>query len=162
MNNISVKVGLGQDSHPFEKGKPLVLGGVHIKDADGFVGNSDGDVILHALCNALGSAVGKGSLATYSDEMCLQKGIKDSSEYVKTALEFVKAAGYSVNNVSISIEAKKPRLEVHFAAMKKVISQLLGIHDEDVGLTATSGEGLTAFGRGEGIQVFAMVSLVRG
>lgn len=156
------RVGIGQDSHPFSKTKkPLVLGGVTYSEEQGLEGNSDADVILHALCNALGSSVGKGSLSTYSDKLCLEQGITDSREYVKVAYSFVKDFGYRVNNVSITIEAKKPKLEKRFPEMKKSIADLLEIDADDVGITATSGEGLTDVGKGLGIQVFAYISIMK-
>jgi len=155
------KVGLGQDSHRFEKGKPLVLGGVQIDYHSGPQGNSDGDVVLHALCNALASAVSHGSLGTYADKLCKEEGITDSKEYVKIALGFVEETGYKVGNVSIAIEGKEPRLEKHLSEMKEVIAKLVGVGVDAVGITVTSGEELTAFGRGEGVQVLAMVSLVK-
>ncbi|MBU1178454.1 2-C-methyl-D-erythritol 4-phosphate cytidylyltransferase [Patescibacteria group bacterium] len=156
-----MKIGLGQDSHRFAGKKPLILGGVKIDYLRGFTASSDGDVVLHALCNALSSAVGKGSISTYADEMCLKKGIKDSQEYVKVAQGFVRKAGYQVGNVSIAIEGKEPKLEKHFPQIKKVIASLLGVRARDVGITVTSGEGLTAFGQGKGIQVFVVVSLLK-
>ncbi|MFH2104980.1 MAG: 2-C-methyl-D-erythritol 4-phosphate cytidylyltransferase [Parcubacteria group bacterium] len=156
-----MKIGLGQDSHRFAGKKPLILGGVKVNHPRGFSANSDGDVVLHALCNALGSAVGKGSLATYSDKMCLKQGIKDSQEYVRVVRSFVQRAGCKVGNVSIAIEGKEPKLEKHFPAMKKVIANLLGVSASDVGITVTSGESLTTFGQGKGIQVFAVVSLFK-
>lgn len=156
-----LKIGLGQDSHRFEKGKPLVLGGVGINYHSGLKANSDGDVVLHALCNALASAVGKGSISTYADKMCKEEGITDSKEYVKVALGFVQGAGYKVGNVSIAIEGKEPKLEKHVSEMKKVIASLLDVDVAEVGITATTGEELTAFGKGEGVQVFVVVILSR-
>ncbi|MBU0647610.1 2-C-methyl-D-erythritol 2,4-cyclodiphosphate synthase [Patescibacteria group bacterium] len=155
-----MKIGIGQDSHPFDSHKKLYLGGIVISKHPGLKGNSDSDVVLHALCNALTSAVGQGSLATYSDKMC-QSGITDSQEYVKTALNFVTKNNYQVNNVSISIEALKPKLEKHFPAMKKSISKILNIAENSVGITATSGEHLTTFGKGQGIQAFAAVTIIK-
>ena len=152
-----IKVGIGQDSHVFEVGKPLMLASINIPDSPGLKANSDGDVVVHALCNALSSAVGKGSIGTYADSLC-KDGITDSKEYLKTALSFVKEAGYKVNNISISIEAKQPKLEKHILAMNKALAELC---NADVGITATSGEGLTSFGRGEGIQAIAIVSLIK-
>lgn len=154
------KVGIGQDSHRFEGNEPLIIGGVEIDYERGFSANSDGDVVLHSLCNALASAVGKGSVSTYADKMC-QEEITDSQEYVKTALGFVEETGYKVGNVSISIEGKEPKLEKHLPAMKKVIAELLGIDADGIGITVTSGEELTAFGRGEGVQVFTLIALVK-
>lgn len=158
---VEIRVGIGQDSHVFESGKPLVLGGISIKSDSGCKGNSDGDVVLHALCNALSSAVGKGSISTYSDKMCLEQGIKDSREYVKVALGYIKKAGLKVNNISIAIEAKKPRLEECFPKIKSSIAKMLEVTEDCVGITATSGEGLTSFGKGRGMQAFAIVSVIK-
>lgn len=156
-----IKVGIGQDSHRFvDGGKKLVLGGVKFIDDELFVSaNSDGDVVLHSVCNALASAVGLGSIATYADKMCLEDGLDDSSEYVKYVFDKVKSSGYGVQNISSAIEAKQPKLEKYIPAMKKNIAGLLNIKESDVGITATSGEGLTVFGRGEGIQVISIVCL---
>ena len=153
------RVGIGQDSHRFTTNKPLILGGVQVAKAGGLAGDSDGDVILHSLCNALSSAIGGDSLATWSDNMC-QKGIKDSKKYVETIFAKVKVQQYKVQNVSISMEAKKPFIELEAAAkMKKTIADLLGIGNGQVGITFTSGEGLTPFGKGLGVQAICIVLL---
>ena len=156
------KIGLGQDTHRFDpkSKKPLVLGGVKIPKETPMKANSDGDVILHSLFNALSSAVGKESIGKYADPMCLEQKITDSKEYIKVALNLVKKAGYKANNVSIAVEAKKPRITWEQQdEMKKVISKLLRIKPNSVGITFTSGEKLTPFGQGKGIQVFSIVSL---
>lgn len=157
-----IKVGIGQDSHRFseDENKPLILGGVNFFNEIGLEANSDGDVVIHALCNALGSAIGEGSLSTYSDKMC-KNSVIDSTEYLKVVLMNVKNRGYKVNNVSISVEAQKPKIESSGDKMKTKLAKLIGIKKDSVGITATTGEGLTAFGRGEGIQVFAIVSLIK-
>ena len=153
------RVGIGQDSHKFAKKKPLILGGVKVADEGGLDGNSDGDVILHSLCNALSSAIGGDSLSTWSDNMC-KRGIKDSQKYVDYVFKKVKRQKYKVENVSISVEAKKPYIELETAReMKMTISNLLEISNGQVGITFTSGEGLTPFGRGLGIQSISMVLL---
>ena len=158
------RVGIGQDSHRFSNlpagGKrPLVLGGVKVVNNGGLEGNSDADVILHSLCNALSSAIGGDSLSTWSDEMC-ERGITDSQKYVEYIFKKVKGQKYKVNNVSISVEVKKPYVELSTVKeMKKVISDLLEISDEQVGITFTSGEGLTAFGKGLGMQAICVVLL---
>lgn len=157
-----IRIGLGQDSHAFEAEattKPLILGGVAFPGQPGLKANSDGDVVLHALFNALSSAIGKRSLGIYADHMC-QQGITDSSAYLRVALDMVQQAGYTVNNVALTIEARRPRIEPRAVEMQKSIARLLGVSEDRVGITATSGEGLTAFGRGEAIQVFAVASLI--
>lgn len=152
-------IGIGQDSHKFTKNKPLILGGVKVSDRGGLGGDSDSDVILHSLCNALSSAIGGDSLGTWSDDMC-QAGIKDSKKYVEAIFAKVKVHKYKVLNVSISVEAKKPFIELEVAGkMKKTIAGLLEIDNRQVGITFTSGEGLTPFGRGLGVQSICLVLL---
>lgn len=158
-----VRVGFGHDTHAFEQEgsvKPLILGGIEFGGQPGLLANSDGDVVLHALCNALSQAVGGRSLSVYADQLC-QQGITDSKQYLGVALDMVRRAGYTVNNVGISIEASRPKIEPRAQAMKQSLAGLLNVEADRVGVTATSGEGLTTFGRGEGIQVFAIVSLIK-
>jgi len=155
-----MRVGIGQDSHRFAKGKkPLILGGVRIEESGGLEANSDGDVILHSLCNALSSAIGGDSISTWFDQM-VEKGIKDSQKAVEVIFEKITRKGFKVSNVSIAVEAKKPYVELKTTdKMKKTIANLLEIKTDRVGITFTSGEGLTAFGQGLGIQSFCIVLL---
>ncbi|MFH0834998.1 MAG: 2-C-methyl-D-erythritol 2,4-cyclodiphosphate synthase [Candidatus Micrarchaeota archaeon] len=152
---MEFRIGLGHDSHAFEKGRKCVLGGVAFEGIEGFKANSDGDVVLHALCNALTSAVGGRSLSSYADAMC-KAGVKDSREYVKVALKKVKDAGYGVANVAISIECAKPKIEPSFEKMQASLSKILGIPADKIGITATTGETLSAFGKGEGVMAYAV------
>jgi len=156
------RIGMGQDSHKLTKNpaKKLVLGGIEIEDENSFEGNSDGDVIIHALCNALEQAIGGNSLAVYSDQMC-KEGITDSKEYLKVAMEHIKERGYAVNNIGISIEAKYPMILPLAYKMRNTLSPILEISNDAIGINATSGEGMTAFGKGEGVQAFAIVSLIK-
>ncbi len=153
------KTGLGQDSHRFDienKTKKLILGGIVFEDELPLLGNSDADVVLHALCNAISGITGVNILGAVSDALCLRHGITDSRIYVQEALLYLK--GWRLCHLSCSIECKKPKITPKIAEMKKSLSQLLGLETQDVGITATTGEGLTAFGRGEGIQVLCIVS----
>lgn len=154
-----IKCAIGQDSHRFEpenSSKALLLGGVAIPGCPGLAGNSDADVVLHALTNAISGVSGINILGAISDELCLKQGITDSRVYLARALETL--VGWSVAHVSVAIEAKRPHLAAHIPAIKSSIAGLLDIQTSDVGFTATSGEGLTAFGRGEGISVFVMLT----
>lgn len=156
------RVGLGQDSHRFsaDPGRALVLAGVRIAHAPGLDGNSDADVVLHALCRALEQALGEDAFSRYADEMA-RDGVGDSREYVIVARSRVEQAGYRVNNVGVTIEARTPKIEPHRLAMKESIAALLDVPSGAVGINATTGEGMTPFGKGEGIQAFAIVSLVK-
>lgn len=161
-NSLDFRIGIGQDSHRFLKKsfkKPLILGGVRIADHGGLDGRSDADAIIHSLCNALSSAIGGDSLSTWSDEMC-QKGVCDSQKYLEFIFNAISQKNYRVVNVSIAVEAKKPFFEQKVVdRMKKTLAEILEISKNRIGITFTSGEGLTVFGKGLGIQSFCQVLL---
>jgi len=152
------KIGIGQDSHKFDKKKPLVLGSVKILDKGGFEANSDGDVILHALFNALSTAIGDRSLGFYADRM-FKGGITDSKKYLEFILDKVTGSNYKISNIAIMLEGKKPKIDEHIEKIKNALSKLLKIKKENIGIAATSGDGLTEFGKGLGMQCFVIVSL---
>jgi 2-C-methyl-D-erythritol 2,4-cyclodiphosphate synthase len=161
-SRVSVSA-IGQDSHRFEpddSSKPLVLGGVTIPNCAGLEGNSDADVILHAVTNAISGISGQNILGKISDDLC-RAGQTDSRVYLEKAVETLDADKWTLTHVSISIEAKKPHLADHIPAIKRSVASMLSLRENDVGLTATTGEGLTAFGRGEGIQALVVASAVR-
>lgn len=154
---------IGQDSHAFEKkydpSKPLTLGGYVIPDAGlTLKANSDGDVILHAITNAVSGITCKNILGAAADELC-KSGVTDSAEYLALALQDLKASGRELVRISLSVEAKKPKLAPHIENIRSSIASITHLAPESVGITATSGEGLSAFGRGLGIQVFCAVTV---
>ncbi len=154
-----VLTGIGEDSHKFSDNGKLILGGMEISDCPRLDGNSDADVIYHALFNAISSALGKGSISTVADAMC-RNGITDSSEYLKVLLTDLSARHMAVRQVSVSLECARPKIEPIADVMKTNISKLLGVPKERIGITATTGEDLTSFGRGEGIRCTCVVFLV--
>lgn len=155
-----VKCSIGQDSHRFENegsAKELVLGGVVIPDCVGMKANSDGDVVLHAITNCISGITGVNILGKVADDMCKQ-GIQDSRAYLAKALEYLPE-GCKIEHISITIEALRPKLAPYIEDMKLSIGVLLGIPSSCVGITATTGEGLTAFGQGLGISVFGILTV---
>lgn len=154
-----IRTGIGQDSHrflPADTTKPCVIGGLTFDDTPGFNANSDGDVVLHAICNAISTLTGILILGNIADDLCLKDGITDSEIYLKEAM---KTLGLQqVTHVAITIEAKKPKFKDRIAEMRKNIARIMHLDDSQVGITATSGEGLTDFGCGLGVQVFAIVT----
>ncbi len=150
------RVGIGQDSHKLKAGGGLILGGVEVSQEFHLEADSEGDVIIHSLCNALSTAIGGGSLDTWAGEM-FKDGITDSREFLKVIIKRVKAEGYRVVNVSVAVEAGKPKLESFREKIQKSLAELLNIQADQIGIAFTSGEGLTVFGRGEGIQVYSVV-----
>ncbi len=155
-----VKCAVGQDSHRFEEEntqKELVLGGTVIPGCPGLAANSDGDVILHAITNCISGITGVNILGKIADDMCKQ-GIKDSKIYLKRAVEDLPF-GCKIEHLSLTVEAARPKLAPHIEEIKNSIGKLLGISPDCIGLTATTGEGLTAFGQGLGISVFGILTV---
>ncbi len=160
--NDSMKVGIGQDSHRFESGeskKKLILGGVVFEGYPGLSGNSDADVVLHSITNAISGVTCVNILGDISDEMCLKRGIKDSREYVKEAMKYL-GEDSKIVHISICIECKEPKISPLIPKMRESIAKILSIKESCVGITATTGENLTPFGQGLGIQAFSCVTVI--
>ncbi|MBQ6449740.1 2-C-methyl-D-erythritol 2,4-cyclodiphosphate synthase [bacterium] len=156
-------IGIGQDSHRLvaaDQGEVLTLAGVPFDCGLKLEANSDGDVIIHALYNAISTSLGGGSLGVVADKMCAD-GIVDSKKYLQAVLDLMSKRHYRLNNVSISVEALQPRLEKYFPYMKSSLAKICHLSPTQVGLSVTSGEGLTRFGKGEGMSVFVSVLLER-
>lgn len=159
------RIGFGQDSHRIvihtsKVDKPLILGGIVIDEQIEVIADSDGDMIIHSLCNALNTAIGRGSFDEYARPLC-KKGIKDSKKYLLVALNYVKKEGYQINNISIVLEAGKPVLEKHRIAIVKSLSSILHLDTTCIGISTTSGNELTSFSKGKGIKSNCIVSLVK-
>jgi len=164
MENFEYISAIGQDSHRFLVGdsmnKPLILGGVHIPGMPGFDANSDGDVILHALTNAVSGITGRNILGPIADALCMEELVTDSREYLKLALEDLHRNGdMEISHLSLSLECLRPKLLEHIPSIKSSLGQMLGIEPSKVGLTATTGEGLTDFGRGMGVQALCILTV---
>jgi 2-C-methyl-D-erythritol 2,4-cyclodiphosphate synthase len=153
------RTGIGQDSHRFlppDSTKPCVIAGIIFDDVPGFNANSDGDIVFHAICNAISSLTGVLILGAIADDLCIKDGITDSEVYLKEA---VKTLGnQKISHVSISIEAQRPKFKSRLLEMRANIARVMDLDIADIGLTATSGEGLTDFGCGDGVQCFAIVT----
>ena len=167
MPDYEYRSAIGQDSHRFMSqgewaqcpDRCLILAGIPFAGVRPLHGNSDADVILHALTNAISGLTGVNILGAVSDRLCLEKGITDSVAYLSEALATLEK--WQLRSISISIEGKRPKMAPAILDMKQKLAELTGIQASDVGLTATSGEDLTAFGQGEGLQAFCMVTARR-
>lgn len=155
---------IGQDSHRFltedetESGRKLILAGIEFEGLPALAGNSDADVILHALTNAISGLTCRPVLGARADKLCAL-GIIDSKVYLQEALSDL--SGIKLLHASFSIEALHPYFADSIVKMRQSIAEVLDLPVDSVAITATSGEGLTAFGRGEGIQCFCIVSAVK-
>ena len=155
---MTTKTGIGQDSHAFEEapGKPLILAGIKLDHPMGLKGNSDADVVLHSITNAVSSITGNNILGSVADQLC-QEGVTDSSNFLKLALDDLR--DWRISHIAIAIECLKPKISPQIDSMKKSIAKLCHINKTDVGITATTGEDLTSFGKGEGIQAITIVTV---
>lgn len=154
-----IRIGQGLDVHPFDEGRPLILGGVRISDTGGLRGHSDADAALHALADAIFGAIGAGDIGEhFPSEDSKWKGA-DSTRFVTGALELLREKNGTINNVDVTIIAQKPRLAPHRAAMRISIASILGLPVDQISVKATTTDHLGFTGRGEGICAMAIVAI---
>ena len=158
---MSIRVGIGQDSHRFlkERGsKKCVIAGLVFEEAPGLDADSDGDVVFHAICNAITSITHVPILGGVAINLCHERGITDSAAYLGEALKTLEARKRRIENAALTIEGKRPKLQRRIDEMRGNIAALLRIDCDRVGITVTSGDGLTAFGRGAGLMCIATLT----
>ena len=156
-----MRIGQGFDVHRFGPGDAVVLGGVRIPHDHGLVAHSDGDVLLHALCDALLGAIAAGDIGRHFPDTDARWKGADSRVLLRRCVELVAAAGYRVGNVDLTVIAERPKLAPHADAIRANIAADLGCSVGDVGVKATTTEGLGFTGRREGIAAQAVVLLSR-
>lgn len=137
-----MRIGYGFDSHEFKPGVPLVIGGVRIEHDNGLAGHSDGDVLLHAITDALLGAIAAGDIGSFFPPSDPKWKGADSAIFLTEALKQVKAKGYKVENVDSSLIMAAPKIGPHAKAIQKHIAELLGIWPDCVGVKAKTPEGL--------------------
>jgi 2-C-methyl-D-erythritol 2,4-cyclodiphosphate synthase len=156
---MKIRIGQGIDFHRLEKGLALWLGGVRIPSEKGCLAYSDGDVLLHALCDALLGAAGLTDIGhQFPDSDPEFKGI-DSKILLKRTFKLIKDKGFSVGNCDATVCLEKPRIAVFIPEMRIVISEILGISSDNISIKATTTEKLGFTGREEGIMALAVVLL---
>ncbi len=156
-----IRTGIGQDSHRFlpeDSTKPCVIAGLIFENVPGFKANSDGDVVFHAICNAISSLTGVLILGDIADDLFFKHGITDSSIFLQEGLKLLGTQ--KIVHVALSLEGSRPHFKSHIFAMRENTARILEINTNQVGITATSGEGLTDFGCGDGLQCFAILTTI--
>lgn len=156
---MDIRIGNGYDVHALADGLPLWLGGVLIESPIGCIAHSDGDVAIHALCDALLGALALGDIGKHfpdtSDEF---KGI-DSKILLRRVMELIRTKGWSVGNADITIAMQKPKLAPYIISMRECLSEIMAIPVGCVSVKATTTEKLGFVGRSEGCEVYAVVLL---
>ena len=154
-----MRIGSGFDVHAFGPGDHVVLGGVRIAHPAGLVAHSDGDVVLHALADALLGAIAAGDVGKHFPDTDPVWRDADSRLLLRQVAALVAAAGFRVVNGDVTVLAEAPRLAPHREAMRANIASDLGVEPGVISVKATTCEGLGAIGRGEGIAAHAVVLL---
>ncbi|OIQ47286.1 MAG: 2-C-methyl-D-erythritol 2,4-cyclodiphosphate synthase [Gammaproteobacteria bacterium MedPE] len=156
-----IRIGHGYDVHKFGGQGPVIIGGVAIEHSKGLIAHSDGDVALHALCDALLGACAMGDIGHhFPDTDDEYKGV-DSRHLLRHVYGLVKARGYQLGNLDITIAAQAPKMAPHIESMRQAIASDLDAEMSQVNVKATTTEKLGFVGRKEGIATDAVVLLVK-
>ncbi|NGX51325.1 MAG: 2-C-methyl-D-erythritol 2,4-cyclodiphosphate synthase [Chlamydiae bacterium] len=156
---MKFKTGIGQDSHRFlpeGEEKKCTIAGLEFEGVPGLDADSDGDVVFHSLCNAITSLTHLPILGGVAIELCKRDGVTDSRLYLDRALQSL--GDQMVEHVAFTIEGSRPKFQHRADEIRQSVASALSLSIDQVGITFTSGDGLTAFGRGEGLQCFCLLT----
>jgi 2-C-methyl-D-erythritol 2,4-cyclodiphosphate synthase len=157
-----MRIGSGFDVHAFGPGDFVMLGGVRVAYTRGVIAHSDGDVLLHALCDALLGAAGLGDIGEHFPDRDPKWRGADSARFVSEVLALLGARGLRVENADLTLLSEAPKIAPHRAAIRARIAALLGVDAARVNVKATTSERLGFLGRGEGLAAHAVVLLAEG
>lgn len=162
MNPLALRTGLGYDVHPFVENRPLFLGGIMIPFERGLAGHSDADVLLHAICDSLLGAAGLQDIGYQFPNTDQKYKNADSKLLLKTTYEKITLEGFSIINIDSMLIAEEPKINPYILNMKEVISKIINIEPNRIGIKATTNEKMGFTGRKEGIAAFATCLIVQG
>ena len=151
-----MRVGIGYDSHRFDGGRPLVLGGVTVEGHAGLAGHSDGDAVAHAIIDALLGAVGEGSIGVHFPPSDARWEGADSMNLLALTLRILERRNYQVVNVDVTVICESPRIDSISARMRVRLGEVMGIGPDYVSVKGKSNEGMGWIGAGEGLAVHAV------
>jgi len=158
---MEYRVGLGYDVHRFVKGRKLFLGGVQVPYPQGLEGHSDADVVLHAVCDAILGALGKGDIGEHFPNTDQRYKDISSLKLLEMVQGYVKTAGFAVQNIDAVVIAQEPAIKDYKMRMQEQIGRVLDLPAQRVNIKATTNEGLGFIGRTEGIAAQASVLLIK-
>ena len=158
---MDIRIGNGYDVHALAEGLPLWLGGVLIESPIGCIAHSDGDVAIHALCDALLGALALGDIGKHFPDTSNEfKGI-DSKILLDRVMDLIRTEGWTVANADITIAMQRPKLAPHIIPMRECLASVMGISVDRVSVKATTTEKLGFVGRSEGCEVYAVALLTK-
>ena len=158
---MKIKVGFGYDVHELKEGESLIIGGIKIDHHKGTIAHSDGDVLIHAICDALLGAANLRDIGyQFPDDKESLKGI-DSKILLKETSKLLRDKGYSIGNIDTTIVLQKPKLKSKIPEMQQILTNILELDTEDMSIKATTTEKLGFNGREEGVSAYATVLITK-
>ena len=154
-----MRIGIGYDIHRLVEKRDLILGGVKIPYELGLLGHSDADVLVHAIIDSMLGALALRDIGYHFPDTDERYKNADSLVLLKETLKLIQNKGYKIINIDSNIICQKPKLMNYIDEMRKNIARILNISEKSVGITATTGEGLTEFGKGNGIYATAIITV---
>lgn len=158
---MMIKIGQGFDVHQLVEGRPCIVGGVHIPYEKGLLGHSDGDVLLHAITDAILGALGKGDIGTHFPDTDDTYKDADSLQLLDQVWQFAKQSGFKLGNLDATIIAQRPKMQPYTAQMIEIIADVLGAERTQINIKASTTEQLGFIGRGEGMAAQTIVCLLK-
>ncbi len=156
---MQIRIGYGIDFHQLVAGRDLWIGGIKIPHDKGSLGHSDGDVLLHAICDAMLGALGLGDIGTHFPDTSDKYKDIDSKILLKESFELIKQKGYTIVNIDSSLCLQKPKIKPYIAEMQQTIASVLNLAVADVSIKATTTEEMGFVGREEGLTAHAVILL---
>ncbi len=156
---MSTRCGIGYDLHRLAEGRKLIVGGIELEFPKGPVGHSDGDVLAHALCDALLGAAGLGDIGTHFPDTDPEWKGANSLKFLEHAARLLGEKGFRIEHVDAVVITEKPKLGPHFPKMRAALAGALGVRAETIHLKAKTNEGVDAIGRGEAIAAQAVATV---
>ena len=153
------RIGIGHDTHRLASGGPLRLGGIQIDHDQHLVGHSDADVLLHAVTDALFGALGRGDIGQWFPDTARENQGRDSTDFLRAAMQQVRHAGYRVVNLDCIVFAQRPKLSPHKPQICRRLAELLEVNENDVNVKAKTGESIGIIGREEAMAAQCVVLL---
>ena len=153
---MDIRIGNGYDVHALAEGLPLWLGGVQIESPIGCIAHSDGDVAIHALCDALLGALALGDIGKHFPDTSDEFAGIDSKILLGRVMDLLRSEGWTVVNVDITIAMQKPKLAPYILVMRECLAEIMGVKVDQVSVKATTTEKLGFVGRSEGCEVYAV------
>ena len=158
---MKIRIGNGYDVHALAEGLPLWLGGIQVESPIGCIAHSDGDVAIHALCDAILGALALGDIGKHFPDTSDEFAGIDSKILLARVMELIRSKGWAVGNVDITIAMQRPKLAPYIIPMRECMASVMGIEVDCVSVKATTTEKLGFVGRGEGCEVYAVALLTK-